>query len=66
MAHIPVAPVERIIRDIDPDIRVSTSAAEVLRDVLEERALEVAKKAVQYARHARRKTVKPEDIELAK
>lgn len=66
MAHIPVAPIERLIRDVDPDIRVSTAAAEVLRDDLEVQALEVARKAVQFARHARRKTVKPEDIELAK
>ncbi len=66
MAHIPVAPIERLIRDVDSDIRVSTSAAEVLRDALEDRALAVAKRAVQFARHARRKTVKPEDIELAR
>ncbi|NJF23283.1 histone [Thermococcus sp. GR5] len=57
MAELPIAPVDRLIR--------KAGAAKLLAEHLEEKALEIAKKAVDLAHHAGRKTVKAEDIKLA-
>ena len=45
--------------------RVSDESANELRRVIEELAEAIAKNAVEDANHARRKTVKAEDIKLA-
>ena len=45
--------------------RVGDDAAEELRKVLEDVALRIAKQAVDLAVHAKRKTIKSEDIRLA-
>lgn len=63
MANLPIAPVERIIKENAQ--RVSTSAAKALAEVLEEYGTEISLKAVKLARHAGRKTVTAEDIKLA-
>jgi histone H3/H4 len=63
-SEIALASVHRIIKKFGAE-RVSDSAAEELRKVLELVGENVAKQAVELARHAHRKTIKPEDITLA-
>ena len=64
MAELPLAPVKRIIKNAGAE-RVSEDAVIALRDSIEDMAREVADEALRAARHARRRTVKREDIELA-
>ncbi|MBD3261218.1 MAG: histone [Candidatus Altiarchaeales archaeon] len=64
MSDIPLAPMERILRKSGVE-RVSEDACMALRDLLEQKALEVGFKASKLARHAGRVTVKAEDIKLA-
>lgn len=65
MAELQLAPLERIIRRQGKGIRVAADAVEALRRVVEEMGMDVAERAVSFARHAGRKTVKAEDVELA-
>jgi len=45
--------------------RVSSTAKEALRKVLEEFALELSENAIKFANHAGRTTIKGEDVLLA-
>ncbi len=45
--------------------RVSVQAAEELAEIINKYAYDIAKKAVSLSAHARRKTVKKADIDLA-
>ena len=63
-SEIALASVHRIIKKFGAE-RVSDSAADELRRILEIVGENVARQAVELARHAHRKTIKTEDISLA-
>lgn len=46
--------------------RVNDEAAQELADSINQTAYSIAKKAVDFAAHAKRETVRKEDVELAK
>jgi histone H3/H4 len=62
---IPAAAMAEILKKAGAE-RVSASAARALANVVTDITFEIARDAVRYAKHAKRKTVKLEDIELAR
>jgi len=62
--EIKVAPMHKLIKRAGA-ARVSEESAIALGKALEEVGLKVAKEAIDFARHAGRKTVKARDIEIA-
>lgn len=62
---IAAAPMADILKQSGAE-RVSEPAAKALAEVMKEVAFSIAKDAVKFAHHAGRKTVKREDIELAR
>ena len=65
MREIAKAPMERILKNAGAE-RVSERAAERFAEVVEELAMEIGVGAVRLANHAGRKTVKRDDIQLAR
>ena len=61
---IPLAAMEKILKKSGAE-RVSDKAKTALKEVLEEKADEIATIAIRLAMHAGRKTVKAPDIKLA-
>lgn len=61
---LPLAAMEALMRNAGAD-RVSDKAKEALKDVLEEKAEEITRNAIELAKHAGRTTLKEEDITTA-
>lgn len=64
MTELPIAPIKRLLKDAGAS-RISDDAAVKLAEVLEEIGEDLSRSATKLAKHAGRKTVKAEDIELA-
>lgn len=64
MAELSIAACERLLKKAGAG-RVSKQAAEELALVLEDLAVEIGKQAAAMANHAKRKTIKAEDVKLA-
>ena len=62
--EIGVSPMYRILKKAGAE-RVSSESAEELRRATEDYALALARRSVALAGHARRKTVKAEDVRLS-
>jgi len=62
--EISVSPMHRLCKKAGAD-RVSEAAAEELARVLEDIGIKIAKEALDYSMHTRRKTIKTDDIEIA-
>jgi len=61
---MPLASMEKIISEAGAE-RVSEDAKLELKRIIEEYSIKIAEKAIKFAQHAGRKTVKSEDIKLA-
>jgi DNA-binding protein len=62
--ELPLAPIERIMRDAGAE-RISPDAVVALSNMLKKRAEEVTEDAIALAKHAGRKTITTDDIQLA-
>ncbi|OYT62900.1 MAG: histone [Thermofilum sp. ex4484_15] len=62
--ELPLAPIDRLIHKAGAE-RVSEEASQALRDILERLGEEIAREAIELAKHAGRKTVTRGDIEYA-
>ena len=66
MAELPIAPFKRMVKKINPDMKISDDAKREIRNMAERYAMEVLRGAVDIAVAARRKTVLREDLRVAK
>jgi len=66
MPQLAIAPFKRMVRRIDKNLKITDSAKKEIRRMSERFAMDVLRGAVQIAKVAKRKTVKREDIIVAK
>jgi len=64
MPELPISSVERLLKNAGAE-RIGEDAAAELRELAEEKALKISKKALALAKRVGRKTVKAEDVKLA-
>lgn len=63
MLELPIAPVGRIIKNAGAE-RISNEAKTELTHVLEKIGIEISKDAIKVAKHAGRKTITADDVNL--
>lgn len=61
---LPLAAMEKLLKKAGA-ARVSQSAKDAMREVLEEIAQGIGEKSIKFAQHSGRKTVKGSDVKLA-
>lgn len=61
---LPLAAMEKLLKKAGA-ARVSEGAKEAMREVLEDHAAQLGEKAIRFAQHSGRKTVKGSDVKLA-
>jgi len=66
MPQLALAPFKRIVRRIDKKMKITDPAKKEIRRMSEKFAMDVLRGAVQIAKVAKRKTVKREDVIVAK
>jgi histone H3/H4 len=66
MPEIARAPFKRMVRKIDPKMKISDSAKKEMRRITEKFAMDVLRGAVQIAKVSKRKTVMRGDIAISK
>lgn len=65
MAELPVAPIKRIAKSKDRDIRVGDDAVALIISAAELFIASVAKESGDLAKHAKRKTIQVVDVRTA-
>lgn len=66
MPNLAIAPFKKMVRKIDPSIKISDTAKKEIRRMTEKFAMDVLRGAVQIAKVSKRKTVMREDIVVSK
>ncbi len=66
MAEIPIAPFKRMLRKIEPNMKISDRAKRDMRNMTERFAMEVLRGAVEIAKISKRRTVMRGDIRTSK
>jgi len=61
---LPIAAMEKLLKKAGA-ARISLSAKEAMREILEDIGEEIGEKAIRLAKHSKRKTIKKEDIKEA-
>jgi len=65
MSQFSISAMKRIFKDQDQTKRVSEDSAEELRDILEEKGMDISQLAIEKAESEGLKTVRPEHIREA-
>lgn len=66
MPELAIAPFKRMVRKINPTMKISNRAKKEIRRITEKFAMDVLRGAVQIAKVSKRKTVMREDVVVAK